>query len=74
VADTWLEFFDARMIDLEGLDANDDSGTRVRVFSHPDFIARRHTWFASRRFFGLIGITALIFWIWQFITQIHVIH
>lgn len=69
-ADGWLEFFDARMVELENLDIEDTVGIRVRVFSHPDFNPRRRTWFASRWLFGLFGIIALIFWIWQLISQI----
>ena len=69
-ADTWLEFFDARMVELENLDADDVAGVRVRVFSHPDFTPRRRTWLASRKSFGLIGILTLLFWIWQSISQI----
>jgi hypothetical protein len=69
-ADTWLEFFDVRMVELENLDANDVAGVRVRVFSHPDFTSRRRTWLASRKSFGLIGIITLLFWIWQSLSQI----
>jgi len=69
-ADTWLEFFDERLVELEKLDADDVAGTRVQVFSHPNFTARRRTWLASRRNFGLIGVAALIFWIWQTISQV----
>ncbi len=72
-ADSWLEFFDARLVELENLDADETTGTRVRVFSHPDFAARRRTWAASRRYFGFLGIIALIFWIWQSASQIHLI-
>lgn len=72
-ADHWLKFFDERMVEFEGLDADNENGTRVRVFSHPGFDTRRHSWLASRRFFGFVGIAALVFWIWQFINQIHAI-
>jgi hypothetical protein len=71
-ADSWLEFFDSRLIELENLDAEDPNGVRVRVFSHPDFSPRRRTWFASRWLFGYLGIVAFIFWIWQLIGQIQI--
>ena len=72
-ADGWLKFFDARLVELEGLDADDTGGVRVRVFSHPDFTLRRRTRFASRKSFGFIGIATLLFWIWQFVSQIQIV-
>lgn len=72
-ADYWLKFFDERMVEFERLDADNESGIRVKMFSHPGFDTRRHSLLASRRFFGFVGIAALVFWIWQFINQIHVV-
>lgn len=69
-ADNWIKYLDARMIELEGLDITNDASVRVQVFSHPDFTARRHSWLASRRFFGLVGLSAFVFWIWQFVLSV----
>jgi hypothetical protein len=64
-ADIWIKFLDARMIELEGLDPDDASGIRIQVFSHPDFTVKRHSRFASRRSFGIVGLIVATIWVWQ---------
>jgi len=64
-ADGWIQFLDARMINLEQLDDEDPSGVRVKVFSHPDFAGKRYSWLASRKAFGFFGLAVSAVWVWQ---------
>ncbi len=73
-ADNWIKYLDARMIELEALDADDANAVRVKVFSHPDFATKRHSWLASRRFFGFFGLFVTSVWVWQFVLHIHVVY
>ncbi len=62
-ADNWIKYLDDRMTELEQLDREDQNGVRVFVFSHQDFTTMRHSWFASRRLFGIIGLAVAVTWL-----------
>lgn len=64
-ADMWISFIDSRLSALERVDWDSDAAVRVRVFSHRDFTARRVTLFASRYFFGLLGVMISVLWLQQ---------
>lgn len=61
-ATSWIGFLDERLIELETLDDESDSGIRVRAFSHPKFGQARNHVFASRRLFVPFGLGVTCFW------------
>ncbi len=64
-ADNWIKYLDERMVELEQLDHEDQNlnGVRVHPFSHQDFATIRHSWSASRRLFGIVGLAIAGLWI-----------
>jgi hypothetical protein len=62
-ADNWIKYLDQQLVALERLDQEDPNGVRVLPFSNPDFGEIRHSWFASRRLFGVIGLAVATLWI-----------
>lgn len=69
-ADSWIKYLDERLVEFEQLDGEDPNSVRVKVFSHPDFDEKRHSWLASRRIFGIFGLLISAIWIWQTIRYI----
>lgn len=63
--DKWIKYWDARMVELENLDQKGDSetGTRVRVFSRPDFQTMRGVGLTSRRIFAFFGVLVTLLWV-----------
>jgi hypothetical protein len=71
-ADNWIDYMDARMAELERLDAETETEIRVFVFNRPQFGSMRNNPLASRKVFGFFGLLLAATWIWQSISHIHV--
>jgi hypothetical protein len=67
----WVDFFDARLKDLENLDSGSDAGVRVQVFTHPDFALKRSSPFTNARLLDILLAALMLFWFGELIYHVY---
>ena len=68
-ASGWINYWDARIADLERIDSTDENpnGVRVQVFSSSEFESLKARGKYLNRAFVAVGIVFMLFWLWNWL-------